>query len=126
MDEIGARLEAKAGAWARKHYIFEPAGLHNEAFATPADNPAVRLFRKIAEETAGPQGLEGWDASCDGRLFFHRGGMPTIVFGAGDLGQAHSMSEQVRMDDILAAARTIARFLVEWCGVKGQEDDHAR
>lgn len=126
MDEISARLEAKAGDWARKHYIFERAGLHNEAFATPADNPAVRLFRRIAEATAGPQGLEGWDASCDGRLFFHRGGMPTIVFGAGDLGLAHSMSEQVRMDDILAAAGTIARFLVDWCGVEGQEVDHAR
>lgn len=126
MSELGARLDAKAGAWARKHYVFERAGLHNEAFATPADDPAVRLFRQVAEATAGPQGLAGWDASCDGRLFFHRGGMPTIVFGAGDLGYAHSSIEQVRMNDILVAAATIARFLVDWCGVEGQEDDHAR
>ncbi len=126
MNEVGARLEAKAGAWARKHYTFEQAGLHNEAFSTPADHPAVRLFRQVAEATAGRQGLAGWDASCDGRLFFHRGGMPTIVFGAGDLGYAHSSIEQVRMNDILVAAGTIARFLVEWCGVEGQEDDYAR
>ena len=126
LAEVSARLEAKAGTWARKHYVFEQAGLHNEAFATPADHPAVRLFRQVAEATDGRQGLAGWDASCDGRLFFHRGGMPTIVFGAGDLCYAHSSIEQVRMNDILIAAGTIARFLVDWCGVEGQEDDHAR
>ena len=125
LDEISARLDAKAGAWARKHYVFERAGLRNEAFVTPPDHPAVRLFRRVAEATAGRQGLEGWDASCDGRLFFHRGGMPTLVFGAGDLCYAHSSIEQVRMNDILVAAGTIARFLAGWCGAEGQEDEHA-
>ena len=126
MGELRDILNLRAGAWAREHHRLETAGLHNEAFATDPAHPAVHLFRQIAESVVGPQGLEGWEASCDARLFFHRGGMPTIVFGAGDLGHAHSLVEQVRIDDILLAAETVARFLIACCGVVQGEEEHGR
>ena len=124
-DEVRALIKAKATPWAREHARFELAGLRNEAFETPARHPAVRAFQGAAESVLGPRALEGWVASCDGRLFFHRGGMPTIVFGAGDLGHAHALDERVELDDLLRAAEVLTRFLAGWCGVEGKEDGDA-
>lgn len=120
-EEVRARIEAEASPWAKEHARFELSGLRNEAFETPAGHPLVRSFLRAAGSVLGPQEIKGWIASCDGRLFFHRGGMPTIVFGAGDLGLAHSIEERIDMADILRAAEVLARFLADWCGVAGKE-----
>jgi acetylornithine deacetylase len=118
-EEIRDLIESKATPWAREQYSFEFARLHNEAFETPIEHPAVECFHQAAESVLGHQELKGWAASCDGRLFYHRGRMPTIVFGPGDLGHAHSLDEQIRTGDILSAAEVLVKFLVDWCGVKG-------
>lgn len=122
-EEISALIESKATPWAREHNSFEFARLHNEAFETPIEHPAVRCFHRAAESVLGHQELKGWVASCDGRLFYHRGRMPTIVFGPGDLGHAHSPDEQIRMGDILRAAEVLVKFLVDWCGVEESEQE---
>ncbi len=120
-EEIRVRIDAEATPWAKEHARFELAGLRNEAFETPVEHPFVRSFHRAAESVLGPRNLAGWIASCDGRLFFHRGGMPTVVFGAGDLGLAHSNDERIEMDDVLKAAEVLGRFLVDWCGVEEKE-----
>lgn len=120
-EEVRSLIASKASPWAREHSRFELAGLRNEAFETPPEHPFVRSFHRAAESVLGPRPLGGWVASCDGRLFFHRGGMPTVVFGAGDLGLAHSLDERIEMGDVLRAAEVLARFLVDWCGIAGKE-----
>jgi len=125
-EEVRALIRARATPWARDHAHFALSGLRNEAFETPAGHPAVRAFRAAADEVLGPRPAEGWMASCDARLFFHRGGMPTIVFGAGDLGHAHAPEERVDLRDIARAAEVLARFLARWCGAGGKEQEHVR
>lgn len=124
-DEVRALIKARATPWAREHARFELAGLRNEAFVTPFDSAAVVVFKEAAEAVLGRAEIAGWPASCDGRLFFHRGGMPTIVFGAGDLRHAHSFDERIDLGDILRAAEVIARFVASWCGVEAKESGHA-
>ena len=125
-EEIRALIRDRATPWARDHSRFALSGLRNEAFETPAGHPAVRAFRAAAEEVLGPRPAEGWNASCDARLFFHRGGIPTLVFGAGDLSLAHSLDERIDMGDIVRAAEVLAKFLARWCGAGGKEQGHAR
>ena len=60
----------------------------------------------------------GLIASCDARLFFHAGNMPTITFGPGDLGHAHSEQEQISIAEIAQGAEILARFLIDWTGGK--------
>jgi acetylornithine deacetylase len=120
-EEVRALIDSKAAPRARAHSRFELAGLRNEAFETPSGHPAVQSFQRTAGSVLGPRELKGWVASCDGRLFFHRGGMPTIVFGPGDLGLAHSLEERIDMADILRAAEVLAGFLADWCGIEGKE-----
>lgn len=121
-DEVREFIESGASDWAKEHYKFEFSRLHNEAFETPVDHPSVQGFLSAAGPVIGNQTPTGWIASCDARLFYHRGQMPTIVFGPGDLAHAHSLTEQVRIEDILRAAEVLVRFIIDWCGVQKQEE----
>ena len=87
--------------------------LHNDAFARDPSRPAVRAFveaaRRVGIEVREP--LRGWDVSCDARIFAREyPASDVLTFGAGALQHAHSANEQVRLDDLLAAAKAIARF----------------
>jgi acetylornithine deacetylase/succinyl-diaminopimelate desuccinylase-like protein len=55
-------------------------------------------------------------ASCDSWFYNNQLGIPTVVFGPGSLGFAHSNEEQIRLDDVARGAAILARFLMEWCG----------
>ncbi len=48
----------------------------------------------------------GWLASA---------GIPTVIYGPGELTQAHVIDEWVEIDDLVAAARIYAEMIVEWC-----------
>ncbi len=117
-EEVRDLILNEASSWAREHSRFELTGLRNEPFETPADHPAVKAFLEAAGSVLGPRPPEGWTASCDARLFFHRGKMPVLVFGAGELRHAHALDEQVEIRDILRAAQVLVRFIVDWCGLE--------
>jgi acetylornithine deacetylase len=57
-----------------------------------------------------------FQSSMDG-IWLQRLGIPSIVFGPGDLGVAHSRDEYVSIDETILAGRVLAAAIVEWCGV---------
>ena len=87
--------------------------LHNDAFARDPADPAVRAFVECVR-AAGigvPEPLRGWDVSCDARIFAREYPESAIItFGAGALEHAHSAQEQVSVDDLVSAAKAVARF----------------
>lgn len=91
--------------------------LQNEAYATPADHPAIRLFEETLRQLRNEAEVSGFLASCDARLLFHRGKIPTLVFGPGDLMLAHSDVESIELADIVTAAKALSAFVLQWCGV---------
>jgi acetylornithine deacetylase len=115
-DELRKNIEAKASDWAKNNYHLEFSRLHNDAYEMPVEHPVVKSLCSAADSVRGSQAPLGWLASCDARLYFHRGGMPTVVFGPGDLGYAHSLTEQIKVSDILRAAEIMLLFLIDWCG----------
>ncbi|MBM4087042.1 MAG: M20/M25/M40 family metallo-hydrolase, partial [Planctomycetes bacterium] len=87
--------------------------LHNDAFEQPIDSPAMRAAI-YACKRAGiwvDEPIVGWTVSCDARLFAKQHPTRTVLtFGPGSLEHAHSAHEQVRVPDLLAAAKTLAIF----------------
>jgi acetylornithine deacetylase len=61
--------------------------------------------------------VEGVTYGADMRLFSLIGGMPCVMYGAGDVDVAHHADEHISVADLLTAAKTIACLLVDWCGV---------
>lgn len=47
-----------------------------------------------------------------------RAGIPTIIYGPGELEEAHTTNESVAIDDLVDAARIYARLIAAWCGLE--------
>ncbi len=60
--------------------------------------------------------MADWDGA-DMRLFIRFGGMPCVMYGAGDVNRAHRADEHIGVGELLTATKTVANLLVDWCGV---------
>jgi acetylornithine deacetylase/succinyl-diaminopimelate desuccinylase-like protein len=89
--------------------------LHNVAFETAPDSPAMR-HAVAAAKCCGlwdSAPILGWNVSCDARLFASQyPDMPVLTFGPGHLAHAHSDQEQIDLQDIRKAAEFLAVFLL--------------
>jgi acetylornithine deacetylase len=110
---------ADADPWLRNHRPrlewlpgqFAPAGI-------AVDSPLVQTLTHAAETVmAAPARVEGVTYGADMRHFINTGGMPCVMFGAGDVRLAHAPNESISLDDLFTAVSTIAVFLTDWCGV---------
>mgnify|MGYP001583251775 CR=1 FL=1 len=82
--------------------------LHGPLVIDP-DHPLVRAAQGALEDSgraAGP--LTVFPAWTDGALISREAGIPTLVWGPGELKLAHSAEENVPVEEILAAARLYA------------------
>lgn len=119
--EFAAELErlAEADPWLREHPPqvtwldgqFSPAGVD-------ADSPLVETLRQAWEITSStPARIEGVTYGADMRHFVITGGVPCVMFGAGDVRLAHAPDESIPVEDLLIAVITTAVFIANWCGV---------
>jgi acetylornithine deacetylase len=119
--EIG-RL-AEADPWLRDHppHVtwldgqFAPAGI-------PVDSPLVEALSKAWQvTTSSPTRIEAVTYGADMRHFVNTGGVPCVMFGAGDVRLAHAPDESIPLDDLLTAITTTAVFIANWCGIARTE-----
>ena len=113
-----ARL-ADADPWLRNHPPrvtwlngqFAPAGV-------PVDSPLVEALAQAWQLTSSsPARIEAVAYGADMRHFVITGGMPCVMFGAGDVRLAHAPDESIPLDDLLTAITTTAVLIANWCGL---------
>jgi acetylornithine deacetylase len=81
------------------------------------DAPICEAVKQAHEQVTGKEPpVEGVAYGADMRLFIHFGGMPCVMYGAGDVNLAHAPDEHLRITDLLTATSTIACLLADWCG----------
>ena len=118
---VAERIEAVArlDPWLREHPPelqwfggqFAPAEVGAEA-------PICEALKEAHERVTGVgPSVEGVPYGADMRLFIHYGGMPCIMYGAGDVRVAHAPDEHISVTELLTATSTIACLLAGWCGV---------
>ena len=54
--------------------------------------------------------------SCDARLYAKLADLPTVVYGASDIREAHSDGEKVPWAEVVLGAQGLVRAVVNWCG----------
>lgn len=83
-------------------------------FETPVDSPVAKgLAEAIRGVTGQPARIAGMRSWTDAENLV-RQGIPTVVYGAGDLGAAHSSREAVSETDLETMARILAGFIDSW------------
>jgi acetylornithine deacetylase len=63
-----------------------------------------------------PQHPIAFGAASDAS-FYEAAGIPSVVFGPGDLRIAHCKDESVVLSEVVGAAKSLAAAVTEWCGV---------
>lgn len=113
---------ANEDPWLRDHPpVIEWFGGQFAPAETPVDAPIAQAVLRAHEAVTGsPPPVEAVTYGADMRLFTLIGGMPCVMYGAGDVTVAHHADEHIDITDLLTASKTIACLLVEWCGVAGQ------
>ncbi|MBW3620010.1 MAG: ArgE/DapE family deacylase [Actinobacteria bacterium] len=86
--------------------------------ATHPGDPVVTTVLGSATDVLGrrPE-LRGMPYGCDLGLFRNAASIPTVVYGPGDVRDAHRPDEFVPVDELVATARTLALAALRFCGV---------
>ncbi len=84
-----------------------------QASETKPDAEIVEIFRRAIKKVTGkkPKTL-GFEATCE-MVHLVRRGVPTVIFGAGTLSQAHKIDEHVDVKEIVAAAEIYAESIIQ-------------
>jgi acetylornithine deacetylase len=108
---------AAADPWLREHPpLLEWWGGTFDPGLTPVDDPIVTtVATAFAEVSGAPAVLEGVPYGSDMRLLTNVGGIPTILFGPGDVRNAHRPDEFVPIADLLTVTRTLALTALRFC-----------
>ncbi len=118
---VAARIMSVAAAdpWLREHPpVITYFGGQFIAAETPQDAPICAVLRKAHTGVTGkPLATEAATYGADMRHFIAFGGMPCVMYGAGDIKLAHAPDEYLEVDELLTAVKVVALALAEWCGV---------
>jgi acetylornithine deacetylase len=91
-------------------YQFDPASIES-------DTLIVETVREAYAEATGEEAeLEGMTYASDMRHLINTGGVPTVLFGPGDVRQAHAPDEYVEIEELVTVARVLALTALRFCG----------
>ena len=85
---------------------------------TPQGHPLVNSVHTALVSTGHESIIEGIHSHTDMGLLINAG-IPTVNFGPGSPYMAHQINESVAIDDMLVAARTMARVALDWGRYRG-------
>jgi len=102
--------------WLREHFELTFPRLHNDAYEIAPDHPLVTTVHQAACDCGIASEVYGWNVSCDARLYARLADLPTVVYGASDIREAHSDGEKVAWAEVVEGARGLAWAVVNWCG----------
>jgi acetylornithine deacetylase len=84
----------------------------------PIDAPLVTTLSAAVEQaTSSPALVSAVTYGADMRHFVNTGGVPCVMFGAGDVRLAHAPDESIPLDDLFLAITATALFIADWCGL---------
>jgi acetylornithine deacetylase len=121
-DLVSERIAAVAerDPWLREHPPeLEWFGGQFAPAEVPPDAPICEAVERAHERVTGEKPpVEGVPYGADMRLFIDFGGMPCVMYGAGDVNVAHAPDEHISITDLLTATGTVACLLADWCGLE--------
>ncbi|WP_062356628.1 peptidase [Bacillus kwashiorkori] len=83
-----------------------------------ADHPLLTTVAESYQSIIGQKAIiEASPWATDGGMLYHAGGIPVVVFGPGITKLAHDSDEYILLEDIITAAKIIAKTVIHWCEI---------
>lgn len=107
--EVRARLDEVARRWGARgtSFLYEVVD-SSEPFELADSLPVALRLAKAANAPVAPAGMPSW---TDAGHLLAKHGVPCVVFGAGELGPAHSDHEWVRLSDLARLGEVLRRLI---------------
>jgi len=108
----------RSDPWLREHPVtVEWSGYQFDPASITFDEPIIDMVRGAFRDATGREAeLEGMTYASDMRHLVNTGGTPTVIFGPGDVRNAHAPDEHVPVDELVAVARTLVLMILRICG----------
>jgi acetylornithine deacetylase len=88
-----------------------------ESGQTAQDAPIVRAISESHAKVFGSAPVvQGVTYGSDLRLFTNHGDTPAVLYGPGNIFDAHTVNEHVDLEEVLAATKVLAYIVTQWCG----------
>jgi len=82
----------------------------------PVNHPVVKELQSAYQYAMKKQAkIDGASYGADARFLNLYAGTPTLIFGPGDIAQAHSLDEFTSIDEVIAATKVLALLILNWC-----------
>ena len=118
--EAAVRSAVSSDSWLMEHSpliewyegLFEPVGID-------IDSDLVHCLNASHREALGRDvQFEAATYGSDMRIFNLYGGIPVLLYGPGNVSEAHTVNESIEVDAVIDAVCTIVLMLINWCGVE--------
>ena len=116
--EVESHLKSACSrdTWLRGHPPKLEYLLHWPPAEISSRHPIVRTVADSHKQATGRTAkVNGFPAVCDA-AFLDAKGIPAVVYGPGDLLVAHGFNEYVETSELIAATKTLALSVLDWCG----------
>ncbi len=111
---------AQQDAWLKDHLPrLEWWGAQFMPARTPLGDAIVTTLSAAFQDAGGGKpAIKGMPYGADMRLLVNQAHIPTLLFGPGDIRNAHQPDEFVPVDDLLKVTRTLVLTALRFCGSK--------
>lgn len=118
--EAAVARAAAADEWLAAHppLVEWWGGRFDPALTDVADPIVTTLVDAVGSVTGLPAPVGAVTYGADMRLLVNEGGIPTVLFGPGDVRAAHMPDEYVPVAELRVAARTLILAALRFCGVE--------
>jgi acetylornithine deacetylase len=89
---------------------------YDDAYRYPEGSGFLEVLLQSGQEALNAELAESAFSACDARQLGNQAGVPTLVYGPGDLAMAHSVNECIQEEEIIEATKVIAATICNWCG----------
>ncbi|WP_106587718.1 acetylornithine deacetylase [Salsuginibacillus halophilus] len=125
IQEIESHLQKAAAAdpWLRHHPLeFQWGGTsmiedRGEVFpplAVDESNPGVKLLKQAHEQVHKEAPTVSMSPTVTDGGWFSDAGIPAVIYGPGDLANAHAVDERVSVEQLRTYIQTLVCFLLDW------------
>jgi len=91
-----------------------------ESGETDVKEPIIGLLADSHRDIAGSKPkLNGVPYGSDLRLFTNHGKIPAVLYGPGDVAQAHTVNEFIPLEEVVTCTKVLALTIYRMCGASG-------
>ena len=106
---------SKKDPWLRDN----PAELYflhyDDAYEVNSEEEILRTLIDVVKKVVSKEPRTAIQVGCDARHLVNQGRIPTLVYGPGDLSLAHSLDENINIEDLITTTKVLALAAYRWC-----------